>query len=509
MAKRLVVLLLAAGSLSAFEDVSFSARTLGLGGDQAAVADDAFSPIVNPALPARWQRPVTSICAVPYSGNFYWTAAYSQPVRGLGNIGGSLLYLRSPGFADRGSGDADVRFFWAIPCGPYFNLGAAIGNHSTWRSPEFYFHPFEGRFTTGAFFSVGGVAFVPKGFNLGFSLAEMPFDLSSPAIFRTGIGWGPGLKKPGVLSSLLLAANTDFRFGSNAAFKLHLGAETYLFRGHLGLRAGMRYGTDELSGFSPTLGVTLRTHRLQKTDFELCYGTALNYGTADTSMILHQLSLSVLFGDARKAEKDSILAEQAERARRLREEALARERDRLRAELENINKERAAIERERADIERLRREALEEVGRIHGLGIVDTDSLINITLTDQALRFDEGSVQIPFPQGYRTLDRVASFLYHYPNNKIVVEVHTDIPPPLEPSTDVLEEPSQDQQPKYKDAKALTASRARIIRLYFVEVKGMSASNITAKGAGDAKPVADNETEAGRAANRRVEITIVK
>ncbi len=498
MIKWWIVPLAAAGVLFAYEDVSFSARTLGLGGDQAAVADDAFSPIANPALPARWQRPVTSICAVLYSGNFYWTAAYSQPVRGLGNIGGSLLYLRSPGFADRGSGDADVRFFWAIPCRPYFNLGAAIGNHSTWRSPEFYFYPFEGRFTTGAFFSVGGVAFTPKGFNLGFSLAEMPFDLSSPAIFRTGIGWGPVLEKPGVLSSLLLAANTDFRFGSNAAFKLHLGAETYLFRGHLGLRAGMRYGTDELSGFSPTLGVTLRTHRLQKTDFELCYGTALNYGTADTSMILHQLSLSVLFGDARKAEKDSILAEQAERARRLREEALARERDRLRAELENINKERAAIERERSDIERLRREALEEVGRIHGLGIVDTDSLINITLTDQALRFDEGSAQIPFPDGYRVLARIAEFLANYPGKVLRIEAHTDNVPLAEGFRE-----------RYKDNQTLSEARAEVVRSYFVNVEGIRASLITAKGLGSKEPVADNETEEGRAQNRRIMILIRK
>ena len=119
MAKRLVVLLLAAGSLSAFEDVSFSARSLGLGGEHSAVAEDAFSMITNPALPARYKRSVVSICAAPYiHRRFYWTAGYAQPVPGLGVIGASLLYYDRLGMADIDiPGEADVRFFAPSPWG--------------------------------------------------------------------------------------------------------------------------------------------------------------------------------------------------------------------------------------------------------------------------------------------------------------------------------------------------------------------------------------------------------
>jgi outer membrane protein OmpA-like peptidoglycan-associated protein len=497
MIKRVGMLFLLAASLAAFEDVSFSARTLGLGGDQAAVSDDEFAFITNPALPARWKRPITALTFTPYQTGRYWVFNHTQPVRGLGVLGGNLLYIRRPGFVDRGSGDADVRFFYAVPLGPYFNLGVSIGNHSMWRSPEVELDAFEDRFGPGAYLSLGGLAFSAKGFSLGFSLDEMNFTFSSPAIFHTGLGWEPQLKKTTALTSLLLAADGGFRFGESEAIKIHLGAESYFFRGVLGLRIGIRYGTDELSGFSPTFGITLRTHRVEKTDLELHYGTALNYGAADSTLILHQLTLSILIGDARKAEKDSILAEQAERAQRLREQALARERDKLRAELEAIKEERSALEQERKDIERLRHEALVALGRLKGIEFTENDTFTRVTIQELALRFGADSADIPFPEGYRTLDQVAVFLSHYPNNRIFVEVYAAI---QSPESDEASE----GEPRYKDAKALAEARAEMIRRYLVEVKGLASSQLTARG-----EEISQEPEAESPDQQRVEITIFK
>jgi outer membrane protein OmpA-like peptidoglycan-associated protein len=494
MIKRVGMLLLLAASLGAFEDVSFSARTLGLGGDQAAVADDAFSAIVNPALPARWARPVTALSFTPHQFSNYWCFSHVQPVRAWGCIGGSLLtfsHFIGPDLPGSGESHGDVRFFWSLPLGEYFNLGAAIGNNSVGREV------FGDRYFSGTFFSIGGLAFSAKGFSLGFSLDEMNFTFSSPAIFHTGLGWEPQLKKTTVLSSLLLAADGGFRFGTSEAIKLHLGAESYFFRGVLGLRVGIRYGTDELSGFSPTFGVTLRTHRVEKTDLQLHYGTALSYGAADSTLILHQLTLSILFGDARKAEKDSIMAEQAERAQRLREQALARERDKLRAELEAIKEERSALEQERKDIERLRHEALTALGRLKGIEFTENDTFIIITIRETALRFDADSADIPFPEGYRTLDKVAAFFSHYPNNRIVVAVYADIP--SRESDEASEE-----EPRYKDAKVLAEARAGMIRRYLVEVKGLASSRITARG-----EEIPQESEAEREIQQRVEISIIK
>ncbi len=57
-------------------------------------------------------------------------------------------------------------------------------------------------------------------------------------------------------------------------------------------------------------------------------------------------------------------------------------------------------------------------------------------------------------------------------------------------------------------KSLSQQRADAVMQYLVS-KGVNAANLTAKGYGQERPVADNGTEAGRAQNRRVELRIVK
>jgi len=51
---------------------------------------------------------------------------------------------------------------------------------------------------------------------------------------------------------------------------------------------------------------------------------------------------------------------------------------------------------------------------------------------------------------------------------------------------------------------LSERRADTVRDYMVS-KGISASRITTRGFGEARPVASNQTADGRAENRRVEI----
>ncbi|NNG38323.1 OmpA family protein [Flexivirga sp. ID2601S] len=56
-------------------------------------------------------------------------------------------------------------------------------------------------------------------------------------------------------------------------------------------------------------------------------------------------------------------------------------------------------------------------------------------------------------------------------------------------------------------KTLSQGRAQSVVDYLVG-KGDNKANLSAKGYGSANPVGDNNTEAGRSQNRRVEITVV-
>jgi outer membrane protein OmpA-like peptidoglycan-associated protein len=55
---------------------------------------------------------------------------------------------------------------------------------------------------------------------------------------------------------------------------------------------------------------------------------------------------------------------------------------------------------------------------------------------------------------------------------------------------------------------LSADRAEAVMNYLVE-HGVDASRLTSEGKGSAEPIADNDTEEGRVANRRVEFHAVK
>ena len=54
--------------------------------------------------------------------------------------------------------------------------------------------------------------------------------------------------------------------------------------------------------------------------------------------------------------------------------------------------------------------------------------------------------------------------------------------------------------------SLSADRANAVKVYLIN-SGVNGSNLTAKGYGEANPVADNTTEEGRVLNRRVEIKL--
>jgi outer membrane protein OmpA-like peptidoglycan-associated protein len=100
--------------------------------------------------------------------------------------------------------------------------------------------------------------------------------------------------------------------------------------------------------------------------------------------------------------------------------------------------------------------------------------------------FDSYAIQ---PQFQSTLNEVAQTLQAYPSTMIDVLGHTD-----SVGTDAY-----NQQ--------LSEQRARAVANYLI-ARGVQPARIATRGYGETMPIATNETEAGRAANRRVEIKVV-
>ena len=113
----------------------------------------------------------------------------------------------------------------------------------------------------------------------------------------------------------------------------------------------------------------------------------------------------------------------------------------------------------------------------------------NITLNmpgNITFAFDSSNLQSQF---YPTLNNVANTLNEYNQTVIEVAGHTDS----------VGAASYNQ--------TLSVERAQSVANY-LSSRGVMQQRMIVTGAGETRPIASNDTEAGRAQNRRVEITIV-
>lgn len=109
------------------------------------------------------------------------------------------------------------------------------------------------------------------------------------------------------------------------------------------------------------------------------------------------------------------------------------------------------------------------------------------TFTDVAFEFDKANLR---PQARVAVDRLVRYLNENPTQEIILEGFTDN---VGPSHYNLE---------------LSQRRAEAVRDSLVR-NGIAPTRIVARGLGEAKPLATNNTEAGRKRNRRVEVILYK
>ncbi|WP_292010622.1 OmpA family protein [Chryseobacterium sp.] len=112
---------------------------------------------------------------------------------------------------------------------------------------------------------------------------------------------------------------------------------------------------------------------------------------------------------------------------------------------------------------------------------------IKITLNESIVNFDFDSSALT-ATAKSNLDKLAEVLINNPDTNINIYGHTDS--------------------KGSDSYNLSLSerRAGSVKSY-LSAKGIASSRLFAKGEGESMPVATNETEEGRAKNRRVEFAI--
>ena len=110
-----------------------------------------------------------------------------------------------------------------------------------------------------------------------------------------------------------------------------------------------------------------------------------------------------------------------------------------------------------------------------------------VMFTLEAIQFETGKslLRSSYQGG---CERLASWMLAHPEVRVRVEGHTD------------------NVGSTSSNQTLSLERAEAVRV-FLEAKGVDASRVDVLGLGDTMPVADNTTEQGRSANRRVEVVI--
>ena len=188
---------------------------------------------------------------------------------------------------------------------------------------------------------------------------------------------------------------------------------------------------------------------------------------------------------------------------------LKKENDLLKEENKALEEKNAALQSETQALERQRKEEMEDMrgtyenllqdmkGEIEKgeITITQLRGKLKVNMLDEIL-FDSGKTTIK-PQGLEVLERVGSILLNVKDKAISIEGHTDDVP-------IGAELSK----KYPTNWELSAVRATTVARYLQENIGIDPGLLSAIGFGEYQPVAPNESEEGRAKNRRIEIVLV-
>ncbi|MGQ0812532.1 MAG: OmpA family protein [Nitrospiraceae bacterium] len=255
------------------------------------------------------------------------------------------------------------------------------------------------------------------------------------------------------------------------------------------------------------------TKRLEERDQEI--GT-LRQAASDRETLASKLAAVSDELEKLKQTQETLQASLQQEQERLKDEAaqkgkLDQERQQLLASLQQEQDRLKAQEAEKNRLEQERLAKEEEIRRLTQTHEDLTKSLqaeiakgditiqqvrdrLTINMVDRVL-FDSGQAQVK-PAGLKVLKQVSDVLKKINDKQIRIEGHTDNVPI-----------GAKLREKFATNWELSTARATSVVRYLIDEGGVDRSIISAAGYADTRPMAGNDVEEGRTANRRIEIVL--
>jgi chemotaxis protein MotB len=219
----------------------------------------------------------------------------------------------------------------------------------------------------------------------------------------------------------------------------------------------------------------------------------LNMGQEYRNLSRQYADLEMLY-DTLNAQNQAILKMSSIEKEALKSELLKKEQELLRRE-ERVAELEAALAQKDSALIRLKNNISEALIGFSDdqLSVELKDGKLYVSLSEKLL-FKTGSTKVD-PKGEDALNKVAQVLKAQDNIDIVVEGHTDDVPYVSSSGPI------------KDNWDLSVLRATSVVRILTGEGNLAPTRVVASGRGEFVPVASNDSEKGRASNRRTEIII--
>lgn len=178
-------------------------------------------------------------------------------------------------------------------------------------------------------------------------------------------------------------------------------------------------------------------------------------------------------------------------------DAVKKERDGMKAKVDELNakaEKAAELEKATATYQDLQKKLEKEIqeGKIQ---ITEMKNRLTMTMVDKIL-FPSGSADVS-RDGKLVLDKVISIIKDVADKRIQVEGHTD-------NVRIF----SSIKSKYPTNWELSTARATQVVRYLQEEGGIDPKRLSATGYSEYQPVAPNDSDEGKAKNRRIEIVLL-